>query len=253
MWLSAFAFIVSIVFLIRSLEIIPGGQPLLNALVCLFSLLAALFFLPGELISSAILEGFGWFVAIFAGSLVLIEFVQLIFKRLLRWGSLRLQTTAGLSPEHDEICKALDHMAKQKTGALIVLERKGSLKHLYENGFQFDSDVRAEVIISLFDKNSPLHDGAMIISQNRIKALKIILPLTTRSDVPLGIGTRHRSAIGLTETTDAIALISSEERGMLSISYQGALVVANSKNQFAELLKRALKGFPIIEPVQESD
>lgn len=246
-WLSVVALTISIIFLLRSLEIIPGGQPILNALICLLSLLITLYFLPSHLVSDSILQSFAWFIMIVAGGYVFFECAGSLSKKLIRYGSQKLQGNSGLAAEYNQICNALEQMAQHKTGALIVIERKKSLRDMCENAFKFDGEVKSEVIISLFDKNSPLHDGAMIISQNRIKSLKVILPLTTRADVPLGIGTRHRSAIGLTENTDAIALIASEERGMMSIAFQGALVVVNSKSQLTELLKTALKGLSIAD------
>jgi len=246
MWLSVVGFFIAIIFLFRSLEITQAGQPFLNALICLFSMLAALCFLP-EVISLNILRGFAWFVYLFAGGFLLSDAGNLILNRVKRSGFFKSKGSSGLSMELNEICKSLELMSADRVGALIVLEGKQSLQHLIESGVRFDGDIKSEVIISLFSKNSPVHDGAMLISQNRIKALKVILPLTTRADVPMGIGTRHRSAIGLTEATDAVALIASEERGMTSVAYQGALVTANSKEQLSELLKLALNGKPIAE------
>lgn len=246
MWLSVIGFTVSIIFLFRSLEIIHAGQPFLNALVCLLSMLTALCFLP-ETLSPTILHSFAWFVYLFAGSFLLMDTGLSIFRKISRSGFFKSTNASGLPIEWMEICKALEQMSADRVGALIVVERKQSLQHLIGSGVRFDGDIRAEVIVSLFGKNSPVHDGAMLISQNRIKALKVILPLTTRADVPLGIGTRHRSAIGLTETTDAVALVASEERGLMSIAYQGALVAANSREQLSELLKLTLKGKPIAE------
>lgn len=155
---------------------------------------------------------------------------------------LNLKRLKNMSKELREITVALEKLAAQKNGALVILQRKDDLTGYTKRGLKFDSEVKADILLSLFHPHSPLHDGALMIHQGRISAARVILPLSTRTDVPMGFGTRHRSAIGITEKTDAIALIVSEERGTMSVAALGKLVQAQSGEDFVRLLQKALKG-----------
>ena len=136
----------------------------------------------------------------------------------------------------------MDQLAAIRKGALIVLERKDSLEPYSKNAVRFDSEVNKDVLISIFHTTSPLHDGALLIKKGRVTAARMILPLATNPDVPMGLGTRHRSGIGITEKTDAIALIVSEERGQMSLAYRGNLMKAESAEKMEEYLSEVLKG-----------
>ncbi len=123
----------------------------------------------------------------------------------------------------EEIVRAAVSLANRKIGALIVIERDTSLKDFVEVGTLLDAKVSKELLLSIFHPTSPIHDGAVIIKGNRIAAAGCFLPITLSSELSKALGTRHRAGIGLTEETDAVALIVSEETGWISMSLDGRL------------------------------
>jgi diadenylate cyclase len=123
----------------------------------------------------------------------------------------------------EEIVRAAISLANRKIGALIVIERDTSLKDFVEVGTFLDARVSKELLMSIFHPTSPIHDGAVIIKGNRIAAAGCFLPITLSSELSKSLGTRHRAGIGLTEETDAVALIVSEETGWISVSLDGKL------------------------------
>jgi diadenylate cyclase len=138
----------------------------------------------------------------------------------------------------EEVAKAAIMMAKKKTGALIVIEREVGLKTYIETGVPVDSRVTKELILSIFAPKGPLHDGAVIIKRDRIVAAGCMLPLTQEaSGLSASLGTRHRAAIGLTEETDALCVVASEETGAISLSVNGHLNRNVEKDNLAVLLK----------------
>ena len=127
-------------------------------------------------------------------------------------------------------------MAKTKTGALIVLERNVTLENYEKTGDIIDAAVNSRLIENIFFKNSPLHDGAMIISNDRIKAAGCILPVSHDTDIPRALGLRHRSALGISQATDAVAIVVSEETGNISLAYRGNLDVKLSNTDLEQKL-----------------
>ena len=123
----------------------------------------------------------------------------------------------------DEILKAADKMAKAKTGALILLEREVPLGDLERTGIAIDAVVSSQLLINIFEHNTPLHDGAVIIRRNRVAAATCFLPLTESNDISMDLGTRHRAAIGASEVSDACVLVVSEETGAISLARGGTL------------------------------
>ncbi len=121
------------------------------------------------------------------------------------------------------IVRACLNMAKSKTGALIVIEQNIPLDNYENSGDFIDAEINTLLIENIFFKNSPLHDGAMIIAQNRIKAAGCILPVSHDSNIPRSYGLRHRSALGISQETDAFAIIVSEETGNISIAHKGVI------------------------------
>ena len=114
-------------------------------------------------------------------------------------------------------------MSKSKTGALIVFQRKVPLADYEKTGDIIDADVNVRLIENIFFKNSPLHDGAMIIAHDRIMAAGCILPVSHDINIPRSLGLRHRSALGIAQATDAVAIVVSEETGGISIAHRGVL------------------------------
>jgi len=123
----------------------------------------------------------------------------------------------------EEIVRASISLANKKIGALIVIERDTSLKDFIEVGTPLDAKVSRELLVSIFHPTSPIHDGAVIIKGNRIAAAGCFLPITLSSELSKSLGTRHRAGVGLTEETDAIAIIVSEETGFISMAGNGKL------------------------------
>lgn len=123
----------------------------------------------------------------------------------------------------EEIVRAAISLANRKIGALVVIERETSLKDFIEVGTPLDAKVSKELLMSIFHPTSPIHDGAVIIKGNRIAAAGCFLPITLSAELSKSLGTRHRAGIGLTEETDAIAIIVSEETGFISMALDGKL------------------------------
>lgn len=123
----------------------------------------------------------------------------------------------------DSIVEAVKLLAERRIGALIAIERLASTRAIQETGVRLDARVNSDLLASIFFPHTPLHDGGVIISGNRIVAAGCLFPLSQRPELSRGLGTRHRAAMGLTEETDAIAIVVSEETGTVSISTRGRL------------------------------
>ena len=147
----------------------------------------------------------------------------------------------GNSTDANIIVRACNKMASSKTGALIVLERNNNLDFLIETGDQMNIDLTQPILESIFFKNSPLHDGAIIISNNIIKATRVILPVSNQNDIPSHFGLRHRAVLGITEKTDALAVVVSEETGQISYINNGEFVIYENTQELIEKLELAMK------------
>lgn len=138
-----------------------------------------------------------------------------------------------------EIIKALQDMAKNDVGAIIVLSNGNIPEQIIDSGVRLDSDISSELVESVFFPKTPLHDGAMIINGTKIVAAGCFLPLTQRENVPKELGTRHRAGIGVTETMDVVSLIVSEETGIISVAKAGNI----TRYADAESLKKVLRKY----------
>ena len=136
-----------------------------------------------------------------------------------------------------EIVKACASFAKHKVGALIVLPSHPDLTSIMETGERLDCNVSARILDAIFFKNAPLHDGAVIITKGRITAAKCVLPVSANMDLPKKIGLRHRSGIGVSEVSDSLVIIVSEERGEISYSEYGGIVTGITPEQLSDKLK----------------
>jgi uncharacterized protein (TIGR00159 family) len=147
-----------------------------------------------------------------------------------------------ISPEIDteSILKACTNLSKTKTGALIVIERTNSLDFLIRNGDTINALINNVILESIFFKNSPLHDGATIIRDNYIVATRVVLPISDSSKIPARFGLRHRAAIGISEKTDAVCLLVSEETGEISYIKDGEFVLYTTPEELNEKLKKDL-------------
>lgn len=136
----------------------------------------------------------------------------------------------------DNVCKAVSSMSESKTGALIVFKNKTPLGEIVNTGTVIDAEASVPMICNVFFPKSPLHDGAMVISDGRIEAAGCILPLTSNADISQDLGTRHRAAIGMSENSDAVTVVVSEETGIISLTNNG-----NIKRNFnAQSLRQEL-------------
>lgn len=142
----------------------------------------------------------------------------------------------------DPVVQACHRMSLSYTGALIVVARRNDLTEFTDTGMPIDSLITDQLVESIFFKNNPLHDGAVIISDNRIKAARCILPVSASTDLPAELGLRHRSAIGITEKTDAIAIIVSEQTGRISYCIDGHLTLDVKASGLKSLLTELFSG-----------
>lgn len=172
-----------------------------------------------------------WILDHFLGSIILIVVILFqndIRKALAAFGSnpLGLKTYYRKSEQSivDEIVKAVSFLASRRIGALIAIERKDSLADFVEVGMRLDAWVSRELIITIFNKDSPLHDGGMIVEKNKILSVGSFFPLATDPDLERELGTRHRAAIGLSRETDAVVVVASEETGIISLAFGGKLM-----------------------------
>ncbi|MNO99389.1 DNA integrity scanning protein DisA [compost metagenome] len=139
-----------------------------------------------------------------------------------------------------EVVKAVEIMSLKKIGALIVIERHTKLSEVLKEGVNISSKVSNELLQNIFMPRTPLHDGAVIIEQNQIKAAKCILPLASENNVPRSLGTRHRAAVGVTEISDSLVVIVSEETGIISLAEGGKLKRELTGDSLKELLLKKL-------------
>lgn len=202
-----------------------------------------------ELLSN-ILGGF-MSVGVFA---LIVVFQQEIRKLLLMLGSSNLanrkllnrylkifsanQHTTEPELNIDVLIQSCSSLKKQKTGALLVLERNSNLDFLKPSGVQVNMEVSVPVIESIFHKNAPLHDGAVIIENNSITAARVVLPVSENKSIPKRFGLRHRAAVGITEKTDAVVVVVSEETGAISYFKNGERTPFNSYKELNEMLSK---------------
>lgn len=188
------------------------------------------------------LQTFHWLVSQFL-SYSFIFGIIVLFQNDIRRGLARLgqgwslgYDRAGEASRIEEVVQAAVKLARLRHGALIVMERTAELDDLVNTGVKLNADVSDELLLSIFHKGTPLHDGAVVISRGRIAAAKCMLPLTANPTVGHELGTRHRSAIGLTEEVDAAVIVVSEERGKLSLAVGGKL----HRDMDADVLRKFL-------------
>ena len=140
----------------------------------------------------------------------------------------------------EELAEAVRAMSAEKTGALIVIQHKSSMDEFMDTGDRFEAEISRRLIMNIFFKNSPLHDGAMIIVGNHIAAARCQLPMTNRTDIPAHFGMRHRAAIGLSEDTDADIIVVSEEDGAVRFVRSGEVTEVESMQELRQLLGSAM-------------
>jgi diadenylate cyclase len=201
---------------------------------------------------SMILENFfGWAVVI-----LVVIFQHDIRRALTRMGRpLFSPVPQGEQSEIlEEVVRAAQRLSKNGVGALMVLERENGLDDVVEGGVVIDAAVNREMLAAIFQPTSPLHDGAALIQGGRLTQARCVLPLTQRAGLPEGVGTRHRAAVGLTEETDAVVVVVSEETGQIALSSRGELYPELDPPQLRDRLRDFMAaGPPPVEAVEPEE
>ncbi len=198
-----------------------------------------------ELLSSVLGEFIG--VGMFA---LIVVFQQEIRKFLLMIGSTNftqrrkilrqfkfVKDDTQISTNLSAIVKACEAMGKTFTGALIIIQKSTNLDFVKNSGDTMNIEINQPIIESIFQKNGPLHDGAMVVEDNKITATRVILPVSNDRTIPLRFGLRHRAAVGITEKTDALALVVSEESGQISYIKDGEFIIFENTEELVLKLK----------------
>lgn len=163
-----------------------------------------------------------------------------------QWSSVVEMFSANQKNDRDksayliQIVLACKNMSEKRTGALIVLEKKVSLEEFIQTGEPIDAKVSVALLENIFFKNTPLHDGAVIISNGRLQAASCILPVSSSSDIPKKYGLRHRAALGIAQQSDAVAVVVSEETGNIALVYDGKLHERLSVTDLERLLQNLM-------------
>ncbi|WP_026585117.1 diadenylate cyclase CdaA [Bacillus sp. J33] len=195
------------------------------------------------------LQTLGWMMeqVLLWGFLAIIIIFQPELRRALeQLGRGRFFSRSANQEEEDQeklvesIAKAVDYMAKRRIGALISVERETGMGDYIETGIQLDSKISSELLINIFIPNTPLHDGAVIIQKNCVAAAACYLPLSESPFISKELGTRHRAALGISEVTDSITIVVSEETGSVSLTKNGELHRDLKSDAFKEMLSNEL-------------
>jgi len=203
------------------------------------------------------LAAFNWLMRLVFPALIVA--LPVIFQPEIRRGLERLGRTGGLLPwvrhnDHadmahvfDELSRACALLAERNRGALIVLERETGLQDYVDTGVPLDADLSAALLLTLFYPNTPLHDGAVIVRGHRLAAAGCLLPLSDSLVVDGYLGTRHRAALGITEGTDAVSIVVSEETGIISLAHDGKLIRDLDRERLQKLLSALHTQRPVLQ------
>jgi diadenylate cyclase len=166
---------------------------------------------------------------LYIGVAIIVLFQNEIRQALITFGNrFRMPFTRGHLGQfgegvYDEVILAATTLSSTKTGALIVIERNVGLKNIIDGGVKLDAELSYDLLVSIFNTESPLHDGAVVVRRHRVAAASCFLPLTLNPRLSRDLGTRHRAALGVTEDTDAVAVVISEESGLISVVQRGEI------------------------------
>src|SRR5215207_601532 len=174
----------------------------------------------------------------------------IFFANRLRFPIMKKQRGQFGGSVYDEIVLAVTTLASEKTGALIVIERKVGLRNFIDAGVQLDARISYDLLVSIFNPSTPLHDGAVVIQNERVAAASVFLPLTKNPSISRELGTRHRAAIGITEGSDAISLVVSEETGLITYVEAGEIRRNLDTNQLRKTLLDAME-VPLVQTKRE--
>ena len=206
------------------------------------AILVFLYLLTQELLPLPALHRILGTLLLYIPFVIIVLFQNQIRQALSRVGRNPISALFSRRPEAnlaDEVALAATALASKRVGALIVIERELGLRGFYETGIMLDALPTYDLLTNIFLKNSPLHDGAAIIAEGRVKAASCFLPLTTNPSLSRAYGTRHRAGIGITEESDALAIIVSEERGQVSLAEHGRIFEDLDAESLARRLREA--------------
>lgn len=238
-------------FVIYKILVFLKGTKTLKILVGISLLLFVSYFATDFLHLSTI----NWILSNFISSIfviLVIIFTPEIRRGLMIMGRGALSRTVRLSSQHetlDEIIRTINALSLSKIGALIVFQRDDELKEYMQDATVLNAKVTKELLLSIFHPVTPLHDGAVIIKDSLIVAAGCFLPLTTVSDLSKSLGTRHRAAIGVTEETDAVCVVVSEETGSVSLAVDGKITMKVEGEMLEKLLYKLLFGVKKVKKV----
>jgi diadenylate cyclase len=193
----------------------------------------------------------------FIGIAIIVLFQSEIRQALIYFGN-RLRLPVLRRPRgqfggsvYDEIVLAVTTLSSEKTGALIVIEKNIGLRNFIDAGVQLDAAISYDLLVTIFNPSTPLHDGAVIVRNERIAAASVFLPLTKNPGISREMGTRHRAAIGITEGTDAISLVVSEETGLITFVENGEVRRNIDATQLRAMMLKAME-MPMIEKKRDT-
>ncbi|PIE56732.1 MAG: TIGR00159 family protein [Desulfobulbus propionicus] len=189
-----------------------------------------------------------WLLQTFLSSfllVIIIVFQEDIRRALTQMGRTPFQRSGDVAiTDLEEIVKAATYLAKRRVGALIVIERETGLREYLESGHRLDARLLHELLIAIFLPSSPMHDGGVIVHKGRIHSSGCLLPLSQSTTIPKRYGTRHRAALGLSEKTDAVVIVVSEETQEISLVLQGKITPLRDEQRLTSTLKELLISSP---------
>ena len=196
---------------------------------------------------------------LYIGVAIIVLFQNEIRQALITFGNrFRMPFTRGQQGQfgegvYDEVILAATSLASTKTGALIVIERNIGLKNIIDGGVKLDAELSYDLLVSIFNPESPLHDGAVVVRRHRVAAASCFLPLTLNPRLSRDLGTRHRAALGVTEDTDAVAVVVSEESGLISIVQHGEIKRGLDAPKLRAAISEALQVSPKREKLKHQE
>ncbi len=237
-WLIDVADIVILAYLIYQLVLLVKGTRAVQMMAGVVFIIAA-YFVAGVLQLTTVQRFIGY-VLYWIPFAVIVIFQNTIRRALSRVGRnpfVHLTSRPQSEELINELVLAATSLASRKIGGLVVIEREQGLRNYIETGITIDALLSYDLILSVFSPKSPLHDGAIIVQEGRIRAASCFLPLTSHPTLSKEFGTRHRAAIGVSEETDAVAVVISEERGTVSVAFEGRIIEDVDAIQLRDLLK----------------
>jgi diadenylate cyclase len=237
-WVIDVVDVVILAYLIYQLVLLVKGTRAVQMMTGIVFIISAYF--AAGVMQLTTVQRFLGYVLYWIPFAVIVIFQNTIRRALSRFGRnpfFRLTSRPQSEALINEIVLAATSLASRKIGGLLLIEREQGLRNYIETGIPVDALLSYDLILSIFSPHSPLHDGAIIIQDGRIRAASCFLPLTSHPTLSKEFGTRHRAAIGISEETDAVAVAISEERGTVSVAFEGRIIEDVDAMQLRDLLK----------------